>query len=234
MSNPKRNLTIIPAKDIAKLAKRGEAILEQNYRKVAMLYDKILRFPRKDVASDNLLELVYKMVKAFGMGRPNVRLLESPDFKKLIKKHADTIQSIGKLKLEKVKDTDVAFKETADELFDNLRLNQAQTRLVTFSKTMHFLLPDLFMPIDRKFTLQFYYADLPFKNKRAMQNVIDSREKQKACLSFISEDFRRYAREHCEVLSGQVKPTSRWNRNIPKVIDNIIIAYVSENLSTDW
>ena len=222
-------ISTIPPKNIVRLAKGGEKLLTQEYD--AELYHRILRSSRSDISSDDFIEQIYEMLVAFKMNSRGAKLAELPDFKKAIKKHADTIQSLAKVKLEKVKATDDAFTDTIGTLFCNLDgLTQTRSTLVTFSKTMHFLLPDLFMPIDRKFTLQFYYSDLPFKNKCAMQNVINTREKQKKCLSFISEDFRRYAREHCEVLSEQIKSTSPWNRNIPKVIDNIIIAYVSEKM----
>ena len=61
-----------------------------------------------------------------------------------------------------------------------------------------------------------------------MENVIDSSEKE--CLHQAFEDYRQFAQKHHALLAAQVDKTSRWNRNIPKVIDNIIIAYVSENM----
>jgi len=83
------------------------------------------------------------------------------------------------------------------------------------------------MPIDRKYTLQFYYANT-FNRTNSMENVIDSSEKE--CLHQVFEDYRQFAQKNHALLAAQVDKTSRWNRNIPKVIDNIIIAHVSENM----
>ena len=156
------------------------------------------------------------MLIAFKMNSRGARLCELTDFKKSIKKHADTIQSLAKYKLEKVKSTDDTFNETIDSLFDKLHLTQTKSSLVTFSKAMHFLLPDLFMPIDRRYTLRFFYESTPIN--------------QKQCFLQVFEQCRQFAQEHSEILKAQVDKTSCWNRNIPKVIDNIIIAYVSEKM----
>ena len=79
---------------------------------------------------------------------------------------------------------------------------------------MHFLLPDLFMPIDRRYTLRFFYELKPVNEKQ--------------CFFQVFEQFRLFAQEHHEILKAQVDKNSHWNRNVSKVIDNIIIAFVTE------
>ena len=138
------------------------------------------------------------------------------DFKKAIIKQADIVQSLTKYKLEKVKATDDTFTATIDSLFDDLRLTQTKSSLVTFSKAMHFIQPDLFRPVDRWYTLRFFYESTPVNEKTYFLQVF--------------EQFRQFAHEHHETLMAQVDKASCWNRNIPKVIDNIIIAYVSEKM----
>jgi hypothetical protein len=157
------------------------------------------------------------MLIAFKMNSRGAKLSALADFKKSIIKHADIIQSLVKYKLEKVKATDESFNETIGSLFCNLSgLTQTALSLVTFSKTMHFILPDLFMPIDRNFTMRFFYQSPPIN--------------QKQCFLQVFEQFRLFAQEHYAILKEQVDSNSRWNRNIPKVIDNIIIAYASEKM----
>ena len=209
-------LSSISARNIARLAKSGEKLLTQEYDDTAERYNRILRFPRKDINSDEFIKLVYDMLIVFKMNSRGAKLLAFADFKKTIIKQADIIQSLAKYKLEKVKATDDTFTAMIDSLFGNLRLMQTKSSLVTFSKTMHFLLPDLFMPVDRWYTLRFFYESTPVN--------------EKACFLQVFEQLRQFAHEHHETLKAQVDKTSRWNRNIPKVIDNIIIAYVSEKM----
>jgi hypothetical protein len=207
----------IPAKRIPKLASDGEAYLTKEFAKAAEPYNRILRFPRQDIASAELIELVYEMLIKFKMNSRGAKLSELLDFKKSIKKHAKTIQSLAKYKLEKVKEEDDTLKDTISTLFCGLDLVATDSRLVTFSKAMHFLLPDLFMPIDRRYTIQFFYDGTMPNN-------------QKECFLQVFEQYRQFAQKHHEILKLQVDKTSCWNRNLPKVIDNIIIAYVSEQI----
>jgi len=158
-------LSTIRAKDIAKLAKSGEELLTKEYDESVERYHRILRFSRKDIADNDFIKDVYDMLIAFKMNSRGASLSEPADFKKSIKKHVDTIQSLAKYKLETVKANDETFKETIAFLFDNLKLTQINSPLVTFAKTMHFLLPDLFMPIDRRYTLQFF-TNRPLSIKR--------------------------------------------------------------------
>ena len=210
-------LSTIAAQSIARLAKRGEGLLTQEYDETAERYNRILRYSRKDICSDGFIKDIYDMLIAFKMNSRGAKLSAFTDFKKTIAKHANIIQSLAKYKLEKVKATDDAFNETIDSLFCNLTgLTQTNAPLVTFAKAMHFLLPDLFMPIDRRYTLRFFYESTPIN--------------QKQCFLQVFEQFRQFAHEHHETLKEQVDKTSRWSHNIPKVIDNIIIAYVSEKM----
>jgi hypothetical protein len=210
-------LSTIPARDISKWAKWTEEHFWENQKGNAALYDSLLRFPGRDFRSDDFLQGVYDMLAAFKMNSRRARLSKPATFKKSIKKHADTLKSLTKVKLEKVKGADSGLIDTINCLFDNLKLVQTQSRLVTFSKAMHFLLPDLFMPIDHRYTLRFFYG------QHAPAN-------QKACFLQVFEQFRQFAHAHGEALKALVDKGSRWNRNIPKIIDNVIIGFVSNKM----
>ena len=208
---------------------------EDNYRKdAATSYKEILNYPRDDISCDQFIALVYKTLEAFNMNTKGAKLSALPDFTKAIKGHISTIQSLAGLRLEEVKESEGQIKVAMNslfEMFDNHQLVRTESPLVTFSKTMHFFLPDLFMPIDRKYTLQFFYKEPPYKSENyGMHHLTDTIEKQKQCFLQVFEQFRQFAHEHHETLKAQVDKTSRWNHNIPKVIDNIIIAYVSEKM----
>ena len=166
-------LSTILAKNIARLVKRGDELLTQEYDETAERYNRILRYLRKDINSDEFIKLVYDMLIAFKMNSRGEKLSALPDFKKSIKKHADLIQSLEKYKLEKVKATDDTFIATIDSLFDNLRLTQTKSSLVTFSKVMHFILLNLFMPIDRRYTLRFFYESTPINQKQCFLQVFE-------------------------------------------------------------
>ena len=226
MPDPKNRLTeIIPhtSKEIAKLLKATE----ETYRfdKTPLFYDRVLCFPRKNIGSDDFIKLVYETLQAFNMDGRGARLSEYSVFKKSIKKHREAIASLDKYKLEKLDRIDDNFKNVIGFLFDNLQLTQTNSPLVTFSKTMHFFLPDLFMPIDRKYTIQFFYKKPPYKRKN--YGLPEPFKNQKQSFFQVFEQFREFSHKHREILKSMVDSDTRWNRNIPKIVDNLIIAYVN-------
>ena len=208
------------------------ANLLKNHRqdKATELYDKVLRFPQEYILfDDDFLGLVYKTIETFDMKRGSVKLVEQSSFKGTLRKYAHTIQSLAAYRIETINDADGKLMDTISFLFDNLELVQGDAPLVTFSKTMHFLLPDLFMPIDRKYTIQYFYREPPYKRENYdLPHVMGTREKQKERLFEVFEQFRLIFHKHGAVLS--VNSISQWNRNIPKVIDNVVMTFVKENM----
>jgi hypothetical protein len=201
-------------KEITELLEYTEA----NYRidKANIFYDQVLRFPKKEIGSDRFVELVYETLKVWNMDNRGAKLTDFETFKNSLQENNDVIQSLAKLRIEKLKETDNQLKETIKSLFQNLKLVKTNSPLVTFSKTMHFFLPNLFMPVDRKYTIKFFHTTI--------SSSTSERQFQNFCKIF--EQFRQFANENRSILEAQIDPNSRWNKNIPKIIDNIIIAYM--------
>ena len=229
MPTIKNPLLSLSSEEIANLLKETEnryRLDKGGHDNAAELYDQVMRYPRADILSDDFLELVYETLKAFNMNVKGAKLSRPLSFKESLKKHGDIILSLSKCNLEQV---DGNLKKTIGTLFDELELVRTKAPLVTFSKTMHFLLPDLFMPIDRKYTIQYFYRHPPYKRANyGLHYLTDTRKKQKERLFEVFEQFRLILHKHREVLKEE--SNSRWNRNIPKVIDNIIIAYVKKHM----
>jgi hypothetical protein len=91
------------------------------------------------------------------------------------------------------------------EVYGDLNLMETGGRLVSNSKTMHFMLPDLVMPMDRQNTLNFFYGNTGESPEKFM-DIMD-------CAYQVAQrsDLRRYL-------------DKKWNQSIPKVIDNAIIS----------
>ena len=96
---------------------------------------------------------------------------------------------------------------------------QTQGKIVGVSKTLHFLLPHLVMPIDRRNILDLLYLGAPYSNNP---------EKE---FRYFKEIFEEY-----QLLTSKLSLSSLdvdnvgWNTSIPKMIDNALIAFLSELL----
>ncbi|MDP3765034.1 MAG: hypothetical protein Q8R04_00825 [Nanoarchaeota archaeon] len=186
------------------------------------LYLKICK--EKDIKNkfkDQFIELIYVTLSAWNMNSRGAKLAKFQEFKKSIIKNKKNIVALSKYRLDKLSNTEYdKVIKILEYLFYNLKLvgynnnkkNSEKPRLVTFSKTIHFLLPNLVVPIDRKYTLNFFYNNASINNKLELQF-------QK--FSYIFKECSSFALE----VKLNSKVGNSWNQNIPKAIDNIIIGY---------
>ncbi len=206
-----------------KVFKDSLEITKKEYRPLdpgLYLYNLLLdKRKNEDIFSDSYLELIYTTLIAWNMDGRGAKLEEINIFKNSIRENKEDIIQLRKFKLstldqiEKEKSLEILKK-----LFCNLKLTQTKSKLVTFSKTLHFLLPELIVPIDRKYTLDFFYGNgmLP-TSKEDKENC----EKQFYIFRELFEKFfelsQRYNLDEYLDKSWSIVPT--------KVLDNAIIGY---------
>jgi len=182
------------------------------------LYKKVLETENiKDKFTDEFLELIYVTLSAWNMNSRGARLADIDVFKRSLKKHKKPIIALSKYRIEKISNIDDILVKI-EQLFKNLEIVYQddeidKPRLVTFSKTLHFLIPDLFVPIDRKYTLMFFYGNVSIN-----KNIDKQWEK-------FEEIFREFHKFSLKVSKMNIKFSTRWVTNIPKIIDNVIIGY---------
>lgn len=191
------------------------------------LYNLLLEKRKKiDIFSDEYLELVYTTLIAWNMNGRGAKLNDFELFKESIRKNKSKINSLEIYKIESVNEEDKKkIFGFVEELFKNLDLvgkswtgNKIKSKIVAFSKTLHFLIPDLIVPIDRRYTLDFFYSnkDVPTDSDNVKNN-----NKQ---LKVFKELYEKFC-EMAKIYNLKKYLDNKWNRNIPKIIDNAIIGY---------
>lgn len=173
---------------------------------------------RKDLFRDKIfLEFVYATLSTWGLDRMDgsARLVEFDIFRKSVLDNLSLLEKLTGYKINNLSNTEEQeIKDKLSILFDNLEVMVKKAKLVGVSKALHHLLPDLVPPIDRKYTLDFFYGNTNYSEK-------DQKEKFLA----IFDKFRLISKELDlteKDLSGQ------WDTSIPKLIDNAIIGFVSD------
>jgi len=184
------------------------------------LYNLMSNYSFKEKFSDEFIELVYTTLTAWNMNQRAAKLAKFDLFKQSIFDNKDTIQSLEKYRIEELDTIDIIEKPIRS-LFDKLNLVETKSKLVTFSKTLHFFLPNLLMPIDRAYTLCFFYN---------YYREGDFDEQIRIYLD-IFDQFRLFARKHIDNNAFKERD-KRWNKNLPKMIDNIIIAFINKQMKT--
>ncbi len=184
-----------------------------NYRPLdpgSYLYKDLMALGELRKYSNDYIELVYTTLKAWNMDTRGAKLSDYEDFRKSIHKN--------KTKLEKLEGKTI--KEIDDkksmsilyELFKSLNIVAIdKPPLVTFSKTMHFFFPNFIVPIDRTYTQPFFHITFS-KDKEKQFNVFKKIEMECKIISEI-RDYSKWI-------------DVKWNLNIPKIVDNLIIGYI--------
>jgi len=176
------------------------------------LYRKLLQYNIKNKFNNKFIELVYVTLSTWNMNSRGAKLQKFRLFKKSIIKNKKIFLDLSHNKLSRILDKNV--QSNLKDLFSGLNLvANGKPRLVTYSKTMHFFLPKLIVPIDRKYTMRFFYGNT---------NVPSSIENQ----------FKRFCEieKQYTILSKSINLNKfkdrLWNSTIPKILDNMIIGYL--------
>lgn len=184
------------------------------------LYRQVMRDTGRKKWTIDFAELVYATLDSWNMNHRGAALSCFHVFQKSILQNTvvrNEVDSLSKYRLENLQSTDWLI-EPVRSLFKNLHLvAPGKPKFVTYAKTLHFLLPHLFAPMDRRYTLQYFYnyTSVPKSDELQVQMYCD-----------LLEEFRKFASRHKTKLTEFLDTKNmKWNQSVPKIIDNMIIGY---------
>lgn len=192
----------------------------------AYFYQKVIEELREtnNYASlfDNIkfIEHIYATLTSWGMHRmdQNTRMSEFPDFKKNLIQNRESFIQLSK---EKLRTADLPqLKSIILNLFNSLKImgrNDAP-KFVANSKVMHFLLPDLIPPMDKRQIYHFFYGRIKDNGKKSQAYIKNENE----TFWEILLQFRVIA-DKLDLKETDLK--GPWDTSIPKIIDNAIIGF---------
>lgn len=209
-------------KDLSHLIEMQVRYTTENYRPfdpALYLYNQILNYQDGKKFTDEFIQLVYTTLIAWNMNQRGARLSKFDAFIKSILDSKDELYSLNSYRLEDLNQEHLeSVFRTTKKLFKQLELvENGKPKLVTFSKALHYFVPNLTMPVDRAYTLRFYFGNY---------NVPKEEEKQFDIYWNILLDAAEFTR----YFDFKKLKDDRWNRNTPKMIDNFIIACVKNGL----
>ncbi|MDD3178340.1 MAG: hypothetical protein PHR26_02365 [Candidatus ainarchaeum sp.] len=216
--NKNNNLKLNKILNSEKFLKKVIITVKKEYRPYDpgnYLYNLVVK-NNKSIFEDKNLELIYTTLISWNMNSRGARLTPINIFKKSILNNKKIIIDLKKYTF---KDLLINFDEIFEKLYflyNNLELCKQKTKIVTFSKTMHFLLPNLCVPIDRKYALNFFY------NNRSITNKNEFRKYKEINLNYC----KIYEKYDLSKYLGKISDNGiRWNITIPKILDNVVIGY---------
>jgi len=195
--------------------KAFESFCPFNYEQ-ARLHIQTIRLRRKHGnVSSSLRDLrfinnLWKTLRSWGISRGAELLLLEEFRTKLLENES----RISALEDQRIDDESLSVDETGEklwELIDEARISTADNPVVSGSKMLHHLLPELMPPIDREYTRPFFMIRgqvFQYNPKEVFLRVWKN-------FAFIGRnvDLDRYVNR------------GKWNTSITKVMDNAIIGY---------
>ncbi len=189
-------------------------------------HNKTLRILRNydkpcDVLLDDLFfDYLYATLTAWGlhrMGPGSAKLAELEEIKRSFRRQKEQICNLQSLKITDIQDSSVdSVTSSLWEVLDNIRDSVSQTKIVANSKALHHILPDLMPPIDREYTLRFFY------------NHTTLNQGDKVAFKEIYPYFYEIASACRDKIMSHVG--FGMNTSQTKVIDNAIVGFVLKEL----
>lgn len=197
---------------------------QANYRQGHDLanYRKIVKLHRETCSLDSILEnngfcdLIWDTLEAWNMNQQGARLASRTALRDSILKHRNALNQLYRYKLHRLSKLEIIrnVRSSLYAVFTGLKVMDSKRRIVGVSKALHFLLPDLVIPIDGKYTMQFLYGYNRYSSDPNVEFETFMR------ILFEAHTITKKLGLSESDISGQ-----GWNTSIPKLIDNAIIGF---------
>ena len=177
--------------------------------------------PCSALHSDEFLDYLYATLASWGMhrmGPGGAKLADISQIKDSLVHQEASIREVQSLSMCTIPSAHVSHvTSTVWDILDSLRVGTSGTKLVANSKALHHLLPALVPPIDRAYTLRFFYDNTTLSKG------------DEATFKEIYPYFHRIAVTRREQITSHLG--TGMNTSETKVIDNAIVGFVRTRLA---
>jgi hypothetical protein len=160
-----------------------------------------------------VLQKLYETLEQWDMNKRGARMVPFPRFADSVRFWKNSLLNLDKFKLHEDIETEfLSIFQILEKVFCNIKVMESKRRIVGVSKTLHFFLPDLIMPIDSKYTMDAFYGYNKFSNspKGEFKTFKDIFERTYEIASRLN-------------LSLEDADGILWKTSVPKLIDNAVI-----------
>ncbi len=187
--------------------------------------------------SDRHIEMIYATLTSWGMHRmgdpenTKAKLVEYNYFKQSILSCKKRLDEYISFNIDSCTQQEyIECLNGIDDIYSALNISISDATIVAHSKTLAHLLPNLIPPIDRQYTVRFFTQDNKnFFTGAGNYKLVNLPSGMAAQLS----DFKKYCArikalfDRCDHNMFKIDKNS-FNTSYPKIMDNIIMAYVKD------
>ena len=183
---------------------------------------------KKDFLGDSHIEYIYATLASWGMhrmGKTSTKMKSFIDFKNSIIREKEKLIELQNIKIEKYQGDIEELIRNLKEICFSFQVSASNSKIVSNSKTLAHILPDLVPPIDRRYTVRFFVKK---PNKLIKNNIGDFKdiEDEKKFFEYILEKTFDFV----PIISKdkRIQIDKEFNTSYPKIFDNLIIAYIKK------
>lgn len=178
-----------------------------------LIIQKKREFTLKELLKDNVnnefIVLIYSTLISWDMAIRNAKIKNYKEFEKELISQRDNIIDLSEFKLNELTEDSIEIvKSKLKILYKGLKLMETNPRIVSNSKTLHFLLPELIIPIDSRNTMRYF-------------SVCENPKNSENPTPFLK--IFEYSWKIAQKIKSEDLIDDKWNPTIPKIIDNAII-----------
>ena len=184
---------------------------------------------KENYLNDNHLKMIYAVMPSWGMhrmGSKGAKMVGYNIFKNEILKNKEEI-----LELKEKNYTEVNINNIIKLLLEKIHVSTSNSYLVSSSKVLHHILPNIISPIDRNYTLRFmkynkkYWGSksINVNNEEAYANIFFDK-----MYSFINENKNTMEKYIIQINENNIY-SNNINTSLIKIFDNLIMAYIKDN-----
>lgn len=175
-----------------------------------------LGLPSKALDDDLFFDYLYAALTAWGlhrMGERGAKLSEPQVIRANLEKVRDDLESIQTYRICELREERVSeISDAIRAIIGKLQVSATETQLVAGSKALHHLLPNLVPPVDREYTLRFFFGNTTNANLQRF--------------SLIFRGFWHTAQQQRAKILQRIQEHRDWDTSETKVIDNAIVGYM--------
>ena len=165
---------------------------------------------RAALAGESFATLLQLTLQKWGIGKRRSKWADAAPFVESLRRCGPQIETLERLAIDDPALDVAGVAEDIMGIIESFRIVENEALLVACTKTLHHLLPDLVVPIDRKFTQTFF-----------LWSGLQSHQRE-----HFREAFAAFADIARATNPKQYVGTQKWHTSRTKVIDNAIVSFV--------
>lgn len=178
---------------------------------------------KKKFLSDEHIQAIYAVLVAWGMNRAGKKGAKMPTynrFKESILRNRFCIETLKDKSITTISEDDLKkILPCLTCLCFNIEATTRSSRIVSGSKTLAHILPDLVCPIDNRYTLTFF------------QKEFAKKESEESKFQHIIKKMWEFYQD--EEIKKNIQTDGVFAHSLPKIFDNLIISYRQEQIENE-